>query len=287
MTTTDDRSARRIDEDSAPAEAEDLLASYDGLLVDLDGTLVRGAETVEGAPEALAAVEERGVPVAFVTNNASKAPADVVEMLTGHGYRATPDNVLTSAQAAVSLALESVAPGTRVLVVGAPAFADLATDAGLTVVTSADERPEVVFQGLDKQLTWAELAEGGLAIRAGARWIASNTDSTLPTERGLLPGNGALVAALVAATDRHPEVAGKPGATIMRRAAEMIGARNPLVVGDRLDTDIAGGRAAGMDTLMVLTGVSSEDDANAAERDRQPTFVSAGIDALFHAARRA
>ncbi|WP_333620222.1 HAD-IIA family hydrolase, partial [Dietzia sp.] len=275
--TVDYRNAYRLDPGAGDSSSAPLVDGYDGLLVDLDGTLIRGNETVEFAPEALAAA---GVPVAFVTNNASKSPAEIVEGLVSHGYAADLSNVINSAQAAVSMVAETVPAGTRVLVVGAPAFADLAAEAGFEVVNSADDAPEVVLQGLSKQLTWAELAEGSLAIRAGARWVASNTDATLPTERGFLPGNGSLVAALVAATDRRPEVAGKPGSEIMRRAAEMIGSRKPLVVGDRLDTDIAGGVAAGMDTLMVLTGVSDSDDAAAADSTHRPTYVAAGMDAL-------
>lgn len=258
--------------DSSP-----LHASYDGLLIDLDGTLIRGAECVPGGPEALAGVT---LPISYVTNNASKAPAEVAEMLSSFGYQATASQVMTSSMAAVAMAADSTAAGAKVLVVGAPAFADLASEAGFIVVESADDEPSVVFQGLNKQLTWAELAEGALAIRSGARWIASNTDTTLPTERGFLPGNGAFVKAMEVSTDRTPEIAGKPGSEILRRAAESIGSKNPLVIGDRLDTDIAGACAAGMHSLLVLTGVSTADEARNALPDSRPTFVAPGLESL-------
>lgn len=269
--------ARAISPTVVTADSSPLHSSYDGLLFDLDGTLIRGTIAIPGAPEALSALD---LPVSYVTNNASKSPADVAELLSSLGFSATSDQVMTSSQAAVAIAADSLAEGTKALVVGAPAFADLVREAGFKVVTSADDEPEVVFQGLSRELTWADLAEGALAIRAGARWIASNTDTTLPTERGLLPGNGAFVKAMEVTTDRRPEVAGKPGAEILIRAAQGIGSKRPLVIGDRLDTDIAGACAAQMDSLMVLTGVSTEAEALRADTDSRPTFVAPGLESL-------
>ena len=258
-------------------EAAPLCSSYDGLLVDLDGTLLRGSECIPGGPEALARID---LPISYVTNNASKAPAEVADMLTSLGYEADVSQVMTSSMAAVAMAVDSMPKGTTALVVGAPAFATLAEEAGFHVTENADEKPDLVLQGLSKQLTWSELAEGALAIRSGARWIASNTDTTLPTERGFLPGNGAFVKALEVSTARVPEVAGKPGAEILQRAAKSIGSERPLVIGDRLDTDIAGACAAGMHSLLVLTGVSTEADATAAGPESRPTFVAAGLESL-------
>lgn len=269
--------ARAIGPTTASADSSPLHSSYDGLLFDLDGTLIRGTIAIPGAPEALSALD---LPVSYVTNNASKSPADVAELLSSLGFSATSDQVMTSSQAAVAIATDSLAEGTKALVVGAPAFADLVRGAGFQVVTSADDEPEVVFQGLSRELTWDDLAEGALAIRAGARWIASNTDTTLPTERGLLPGNGAFVKAMEVTTDKQPEVAGKPGAEILVRAAQGIGSKRPLVIGDRLDTDIAGACAARMDSLMVLTGVSTEAEALRADTDSRPTFVAPGLESL-------
>lgn len=250
---------------------------YDALLVDLDGTLIRGSSAIAGAA---AALHDAGLPIMYVTNNASKAPRDVAALLQSLGFAATEAQVMTSAQAAIALALSKVEAGSKALVVGAPSFVELAAAAGFTVVSSADDEPDVVLQGLNKELTWSHLAEGALAIRAGALWIASNTDTTLPSERGLLPGNGSMVAALRAATAQEPVVAGKPGPISMEKAAAVLGAQRPLVVGDRLDTDIAGGRAANMDTLMVLTGVSTLREAKELPPELQPSFIADDLHAL-------
>lgn len=250
---------------------------HDALLVDLDGTLIRGSEPIPGAAEAL---ERSGLPVVFVTNNASRSPADTAAHLRELGFAAQTSDVMTSAQAAVVMLAEQVHAGARVLVVGHDSFRDLAGEAGYEVVRSADDRPEAVLQGLSRELTWADLAEGCLAIRRGVPWVASNVDTTLPTERGLLPGNGSLVAALRAATDREPVVAGKPAAGVLRAAAALVGARRPLVVGDRLDTDIQGAVAAGMPALMVLTGVHGTADLLRAGEGCRATHLAHDLAAL-------
>lgn len=250
---------------------------HDALLVDLDGTLIRGTEPIPGAAEAL---ERSGLPVVYVTNNASRSPEATAAHLRELGFAARAADVMTSAQAAVVLLAEHVDAGARVLVVGHDSFRDLAREAGYEVVRSADDLPEAVLQGLSRELNWADLAEGCLAIRRGVPWVASNVDTTLPTERGLLPGNGSLVAALRAATDREPVVAGKPAAGVLRAAAVLVGARRPLVVGDRLDTDIQGAVAAGMPSLMVLTGVHGTADLLLADEGCRPTHLAHDLAAL-------
>ncbi|UVE95315.1 HAD-IIA family hydrolase [Dietzia sp. B32] len=254
-----------------------LAAHHDALLVDLDGTLIRGSEPIPGAAEAL---EDSGLPVVYVTNNASRSPGDTAAHLRSLGFAAGPADVMTSAQAAVVMLSDHVEPGARVLVVGHDSFRDLARQAGFEVVLSADDAPEAVLQGLSRELTWSELAEGCLAIRTGVPWVASNVDTTLPTERGLLPGNGSLVAALRAATDREPLVAGKPAAGVLRAAAELVGSTRPLVIGDRLDTDIEGAVAAGMPALMVLTGVHGVDHLLAAPPSSRASHLAVDLSAL-------
>lgn len=254
-----------------------LAADHDALLVDLDGTLIRGSEPIPGAAEALVST---GRPVVYVTNNASRSPGDTAAHLRSLGFSAAADDVMTSAQAAVVMLGSHVARGAKVLVVGHDSFRDLARDAGFEVVLTADERPEAVLQGLSRELTWSDLAEGCLAIRSGVPWIASNIDATLPAERGLLPGNGSLVAALRAATDRDPLVAGKPAAGVLTAAADLVGSRCPLVIGDRLDTDIQGAVAAGMPSLMVLTGVHGVEDLLGAGPDRRASHLSHDLSAL-------
>lgn len=254
-----------------------LSSRHDALLVDLDGTLIRGTEPIPGVAEAL---ERSGLPVVYVTNNASRAPADTATHLQDLGFSALAEEVMTSAQAAVVMLADHVSPGSKVLVVGHDSFRELARQAGYEVVLSADDLPDAVLQGLSRELTWADLAEGCLAIRRGVPWVASNTDATLPTERGLLPGNGSLVAAMRTATDREPVVAGKPAAGVLRAAAALADSARPLVVGDRLDTDIEGAVAAGMPVLMVLTGVHGPSDLLAAPPARRATHLAFDLTAV-------
>lgn len=260
-----------------PVSTPSLSSLHDALLVDLDGTLIRGTEPIAGVADAL---ERSGLPVVYVTNNASRAPADTAAHLRDLGFTAQADEVMTSAQAAVVMLGDYVGRGAKVLVVGHDSFRELARQSGYDVVLSADEGPEAVLQGLSRELTWGDLAEGCLAIRRGVPWVASNTDATLPTERGLLPGNGSLVAAMKTATDREPVVAGKPAAGVLRAAAELAGSTNPLVIGDRLDTDIEGAVAADMPVLMVLTGVHGPSDILAAVPARRPTHLAHDLTAV-------
>ncbi|MCB0945446.1 MAG: HAD hydrolase-like protein, partial [Mycobacterium sp.] len=161
--------------------------------------------------------------------------------------------------------------GSAVLVVGTDALGDEIAAVGLRPVRLASEEPAAVVQGHSTETCWANLAEAALAIRAGALWVAANVDKTLPTERGLLPGNGAMVAALRTATEAEPQVAGKPAPTLMSDALARGDFHAPLVVGDRLDTDIAGANAADLPSLMVLTGVSTAVEAVHARPEERPT----------------
>ncbi|MET1071974.1 MAG: HAD-IIA family hydrolase [Umezawaea sp.] len=260
---------------------ETLLARYDALLLDLDGTVYRGKEPVPGAADAVAAARAQGVGIRFVTNNASRAPQDVVDHLVEIGFEAALDEVSTSAQAAAAMLGEHLTAGVSVLVLGTDALADEVERAGFVPVREASADVVAVVQGLSQDLGWRELAEACVALRGGALWVACNVDVTLPTERGLLPGCGALVAALKAATDREPLVAGKPAAPLLEQAAKSVGAQRPLVVGDRLDTDIAGAVNAGMDSLLVLTGVSTEAEALALPEGQRPTHIAADLSGLF------
>ncbi|GAA4434000.1 HAD-IIA family hydrolase [Actinokineospora soli] len=258
-----------------------LLDTCDALLVDLDGTVYRGGQAVPGVPAALDAVRDAGVAVRFVTNNASRSPRVVAEHLTGLGIGAAPDEVSTSAQAGALVLAEHLDPGAEVLIVGSPALADEVAAVGLTPTDHAGPSTAAVVQGLAQDLAYPLLAEATIALRAGAFWVACNVDKTIPTERGLLPGNGALVAALQAAADRDPVVAGKPAAPLMEASIKAAGAQSPLVVGDRLDTDIEGAAAVGIPALFVLTGVDTPASLLAAEPHRRPTHVAADLGGVF------
>jgi len=260
------------------------LDGYDAVLLDLDGTVIRGDGIVPGAPEVVGELRQAGRAVQFITNNASRAAEDVAKHLTALGVRTAPEEVSTSGQAAVALLASQLPAGAAVLVVGTEALVAAVRSVGLRPVAvaseRASERPAAVVQGHSPETGWAQLAEACLAIRGGAMWVACNLDPTLPTERGLLPGNGAMVAALQAATDREPTVAGKPARPLLDAAVDRIGAQRPLLVGDRLDTDIAGAVAAGLDSLLVLSGVADAVALLAAPPEQRPGHLGADLRVL-------
>jgi glycerol 3-phosphatase-2 len=251
-------------------EVKTIAQKYDCLLIDLDGTVFRGRQPTDGAVQSLAEVHSRKL---FVTNNASRGADDVAAHLRELGFTASGEDVVTSAQSAAHLLAGQLQPGSRVLIVGTEALADEITAVGLRPVRRFEDRPDAVVQGLSLTIGWPDLAEAALAIRAGAVWVAANVDPTLPTERGLLPGNGSLVAALRTATGAEPQVAGKPGPQLMKDAVGRGDFRAPLVIGDRLDTDIEGANAAGLPSLMVLTGVNNARDAVYAKHPQRPTYI--------------
>lgn len=260
--------------------SDDGSTPHDALLVDLDGTVYRGREAIDGAVETLEAARGRGVRLAYVTNNAARGPQEVADHLAELGLTVSGPDVVTSAQAAAAVLAERCVPGTRVLVLGTEALAVEVSGVGLEPVRRAADDPGAVVQGHSPQTGWAELAEATVALGAGALWVACNVDLTLPNERGLLPGNGSMVAAVRAASGREPEVAGKPAAPLLRQSIERVGAGRPLVVGDRLDTDIAGAYEVGADSLLVLTGVSTAAQLLDAPASRRPTHLGGDLRVL-------
>lgn len=253
---------------------------HDGLLCDLDGVVYAGAEAVPGAVETLTAVSAAGVPVVFVTNNASRSPEQVAAHLRRLGVSTDAAHVYGSAQAGVVLLREHAPAGARVLPVGSSYLAELVAQAGYQPVDCAADRPAAVVQGFDPALGWADLAQAAYAVNAGAVWIATNLDLSIPRAEGVAPGNGALVAAVSHATGRTPIAAGKPAPDIFQAAARAHGMRSPLVVGDRLDTDIRGGNAAGFDTALVLTGIDGRDAAEQAAVQDRPRWILDDLTAL-------
>ncbi|MCD2194752.1 HAD-IIA family hydrolase [Actinomycetospora endophytica] len=256
------------------------MTRHDALLVDLDGTVYAGPDAIPGAVEALEAARKRGLTVSYVTNNASRAPGEVSEHLARLGLTLTEQDVVTSAQAGAAVLARQVESGATVLVVGTEALADEIRGVGLVPVRTADQDPVAVVQGHSPDTGWRDLAEAGLVLGRESIWVACNVDPTLPSDRGLLPGNGSMVAALRSASRREPQVAGKPAAPLLRQAVERVGATTPLVIGDRLDTDIAGGHAIEAETLLVLTGVSTPADVLTAIADQRPTYLAADLAAL-------
>ncbi|KSU55748.1 MULTISPECIES: HAD-IIA family hydrolase [unclassified Gordonia (in: high G+C Gram-positive bacteria)] len=263
---------------ASPSDSVTLVDRHDALLLDLDGTVFAGHHAL---PNALDALARLNIPRFFVTNNASRRPSEVAEHLRELGFEATDDLVVTSAQSGARLLSEHLEPGSRALVIGTDGLAQEVREVGVGVTRSADDRPAAVIQGHSPDTGWAQLSEAALAIRAGALWIATNIDATLPSERGLLVGNGSMVAALRNATGKDPMVAGKPAAPLMADAIARARASAPLVVGDRLDTDIEGGHAVGIESALVLTGVSTVDDLLSAPPEQRPTYVLDDLAGLF------
>lgn len=258
-----------------------LIEAYDGALFDLDGVVYLGPVAVDGAVEGIARLRERGTSVGFVTNNAARSPDEVARHLTELGIDAAPGDVVTSAQAAARLVLQRFGSGTKTLVVGGSGVAVAVAEAGLTAVYSADDGPAAVIQGYGFDLAWQELNEAAVAINRGAHWVATNTDPTRPTDRGLVPGNGAAVVAVRTAVDRDPEVAGKPYRPLIDDTMRRLALNRPIFVGDRLDTDIAGAVNAGLDSMLVLSGSHGVADLLAAPPGQRPTHLGQTLQALL------
>jgi len=261
--------------------AEPLTARHDVALVDLDGVVYRGPDPIAGAVDHLAAAGAAGMQLGYVTNNASRPPRAVAEHLRGLGIDLRDQDVVTSAQAAARLVAAEVPAGSQVLVIGGPGLVEALAEHDLLACSSLDDAPAAVVQGFHRSVGWELLAEGAYAVAAGLPWVASNLDRTVPTSRGIAPGNGTLVAVIQAVTGVEPVVAGKPEPALVRESVLRTGADRPLMVGDRLDTDISGASRYPMPSLLVLTGVTSLSDVLAAEGDERPDFVAADLAGLL------
>jgi HAD superfamily hydrolase (TIGR01450 family) len=268
---------------SAPQGCDRPLSeAYDVALLDLDGVVYVGHRPVPNAAEALAKARAAGQRLAFVTNNASRTPNAVAALLREVGVPATADDVVTSAQATARLLAERLPAGAPVLVVGSTALRHALRAQGLRPVSTAAERPAAIAQGFDPQLSYGLIAEGAQAVRDGALFVASNGDLTIPAKTGPpRPGNGALFQVIRAATGVDPIVTGKPERPLHREAILRTGADRPLVVGDRLDTDIEGAFNGGADSLLVFTGVTDALGAVTAVPEHRPTYLAADLAGLL------
>ena len=300
-----------------PGGAEpSLSALYRGVVCDLDGVVYRGHEAVPHAVEALEGLRAAGRGVVYATNNASRTPQEVAAQLASLGLTLTAGDVVTSSQAGATRLAALLPTGAEVLAVGGPGVPDALHEVGLTPVRSDtvaaraagsggpgsdgpgdDGEPggEVarvagadgavvagVLQGYGPTVGWADLAEAAYAVQAGAVWVATNVDTTLPTARGLAPGNGTLVEAVRQATGVEPLVVGKPHTPLYDLSAQVLGVgpEQTLAIGDRLDTDIAGANAAGMPSLLVLTGVHGVREAALATAPERPRYLATDLRAL-------
>ncbi|MET7714221.1 HAD-IIA family hydrolase [Streptomyces sp. NPDC005407] len=255
-----------------------LSEAYDTALLDLDGVVYAGGEAIAYAVESLLTARERGMHLAYVTNNALRPPEAVAAHITELGVPTDASDVITSAQAVARLISEQVPAGSRVLVIGGDGLRVALRERGLEPVESADDDPTAVVQGYGgPDLAWGRFAEACYAIARGVPWFASNTDLTIPSARGIAPGNGAAVEVVRIATGAEPQVAGKPLPPMHKETILRTGARKPLVVGDRLDTDIEGAFNGGVDSLLVLTGVTDGAQLLAAPPQHRPTYVDADL----------
>ncbi|AJE86467.1 hydrolase [Streptomyces albus] len=262
--------------------ADRLDSAYDTALLDLDGVVYAGGQAIAHAVDSLAAARERGMHLAYVTNNALRPPEAVAAHLTELGVPAETEDVITSAQAVARLMSEQLPAGARVLVVGGEGLRVALRERGLEPVESVDEEPVAVVQGYGgPELPWGRFAEASYAVARGLPWFASNTDLTIPSARGIAPGNGAAVEVVRIATGASPQVAGKPLPPMHKETILRTGARRPLVVGDRLDTDIEGAFNGGVDSLLVLTGVTDPAQLLAAVPEHRPTYVDADLRGLL------
>jgi HAD superfamily hydrolase (TIGR01450 family) len=253
------------------------LDGVDLVLADLDGVVYKGPDAIPFAVDALnaAAREHR---VGYLTNNASRTAASVAEHLTSLGLSVSPEEVVTSPQAAMRVMKTLVPDGSTIMVVGGAGLVDEVEKAGYTVTRSALDKPAAVVQGFSPDVAWAHLAEAAYALHApkgetGIPWVATNTDWTIPQARGTAPGNGTLVSAVHTAVGRLAVVAGKPEVPMFEVATDRFNATSTLVIGDRLDTDILGANRAGVSSVLVLTGIDQAKQVLAAAVDQRPTFI--------------
>ncbi|MBG9911871.1 HAD family hydrolase [Bacillus xiamenensis] len=246
---------------------------YKGYLIDLDGTMYKGTEKIEEAGQFVHKLNELNIPYLFVTNNSSRTPKQVAEKLVSFDIPATEEQVFTTSMATANYIAEQKKDAS-VYVIGEEGIKQAIEEKGLSF---AQEDADFVVVGIDRGITYEKLAVGAIAIRQGAQFVSTNGDIAIPTERGLLPGNGSLTSVLTVTTTVQPTFIGKPESIIMEQAMRVLGTdvSETLMVGDNYDTDIIAGMNAGMDTLLVHTGVTTKELLQQVER--QPTYV---IDSL-------
>lgn len=257
------------------------LTTLRGLIMDMDGVLYHGDKSIQGGREFLDFLHAQGIRYLLLTNNSTLTSEQYVTKLAGMNMHVTEADILTSADATASYLAHTAAAGTRMFVIGEGGLHTCLQKHGFVLVDDTDVAYVVV--GFDRQLTWEKLATATRAIRAGAHFVASNPDRTFPSESGLVPGAGATLAALEAATDVDPLVIGKPETAIFQQALQRLGVQTSMtgVVGDGLQTDILGGKRAGLATILLLSGVTNEQQL--AKAAPAPDLIFSDIAALHRA----
>jgi glycerol 3-phosphatase-2 len=265
---------------------ESLASAYDLLMFDLDGVVYVDGRAVEHAAESIAAARRGSAHVAFITNNASRTPEQVSSQLTELGVTADPGDVVTSSQAAARLLRDAHGEGAAIACLGADGLVQALRESGLKPVDVGDDRAVAIVSGYAPELRWRVIMRAATLIRNGLPWTATNTDLTLPTGDGLAPGHGLLVRLISDFAEVDPVVAGKPQRPLLDETRRRVRGEHPLMVGDRLDTDISGAHNADVDSLLVMTGVTSLTDLVAAPPDQRPTWIGHDLTALGRAGVR-
>lgn len=260
-----------------------LVSQYDSVLADLDGVIYEGGKAINHAVESINKLAELGIKVGYVTNNSSRKPETISSQISEYGINVSPEDVVSSGQTGVELLSTLVPAGSKVLVVGGEGLRAYTEAGGFVLVNDSTEQPDAVIQGFAPDVSWKHLSEAAYSIQNGAKWVATNQDWTIPQERGLAPGNGTLVSAVHTAVGQLPLVAGKPEVAIFQTAIKRFGVKRPLFVGDRIDTDILGANRAGIDSALVLTGVSDAKELLSSPKDSHPRFILGDLRELFTA----
>lgn len=251
---------------------------YDVALLDLDGVVYLGKEPVPHAVESIQQARSQGMRMGYVTNNASRTPEVVAEHLSSFGLDVAVEDVVTSAQAAARVLMAHLEPGSPVLILGGPGLHDAVTNAGFVASDVVDAK--AIVQGFSPEVTWSQLSDACAVLERDVVWVASNMDLTFPLPGHVAPGNGAYVRMLMSISGKQPLVAGKPATPLMRESVDRLHAQRPLVIGDRLDTDIEGANNAGLDSLLVLTGVTRGEDLHDCVPLHRPTWVAPDLRGL-------
>ena len=262
-----------------------LCEDYDLAMLDLDGVVYVGGDAVPDAPDHLARVRKAGMRLAFITNNAARPPGRVAEHLRELGVEATEEDVVTSAQAAARVLVDRFGAGARVVLLGAAGLQEALEQEGLVPVPVSEEDAVAVVSGYGPDVLWRDIMRVAVRVRDGLFWVASNTDRSIPTPYGEAPGHGVLVDTIRAFSSVEPVVAGKPQRPLLDETVRRVGGERPLMVGDRLDTDIEGARNAGLDSLLVLTGVTGLTELVGARPEARPTYIAADLAGLLETHR--
>lgn len=258
-----------------------LSESYDLAMLDLDGVVYIGAEAVPGIAGHLGRARSQGMHLAFVTNNAARSPEHVAAHLNELGVDASPHDIVTSAQAAAHLLAGECGAGARVFCLGSDALAEAMAAEGLVPVTTREDAPAAVVTGYGPDVPWRTIMLAGMLIRDGLPWVACNGDLSVPTPHGPGPGHGVQVRMLADFAGVLPRIAGKPQRPLLDETVRRVGGHRPLMIGDRLDTDIEGANNAGVDSLLVLTGVTGLSELVRARPAERPTYLAADLGGLF------